>query len=185
MTEAPRWRLINPHYLKVAELPDGTRVEWEHKETARETGRTVRKLYPVPILLDPKDPADCNYPGEVIVARAVEGAHVLRNDYVFEGDPTPEMEPMNEAAEAITAALRPKWEHPIETLPVNGGMSSAEQAFMQNMMTTFAKELGAQLPKTNTAVPDESVDDLKARIAKLEAAIAAQAKPAAEAPRRV
>src|SRR5205823_6644923 len=62
MTEssAPRWRLVNAHYLNVETLPDGTRVEWEHKETARETGRTVRKLYPVPMYLDPKEPADCN-----------------------------------------------------------------------------------------------------------------------------
>jgi hypothetical protein len=72
MTEAPRWRLISPHYLKVPELPDGTKVEWEHKETARESGRTIRKLFAVPMLLEPKDPADCNYPGEIIVATKAE-----------------------------------------------------------------------------------------------------------------
>src|ERR1700722_1854222 len=99
MTEAPRWRLTNSHYLKVFALPDGTRCEWEHKETSRETGRSVRKLYPVPILLNPSDPADCNYPGEIIIAHAVDGAHNLQQDIVFEGPPTQEMEPLNDAAQ--------------------------------------------------------------------------------------
>jgi hypothetical protein len=180
MFEAPRWSLRNAHYLKVAELPDGTKVEWEHKETSRESGRTVRKLYPVPILLDPRDPADCNYPGEVIVAHEVEGAHNLRQDIIFLGEPTPEMEPLNEAAQAISDSLRSKWEHPIETLPANGGMNPAEQVFMQTMMSQFAKEIGAALPKSNIAVPDGEVDELKARLAKLEALLAAQKSPPVE-----
>ena len=184
MTEAPRWRLINAHYIKIAELPDGTKIEWEHKETARETGRTVRKLYAVPMLLDPKDSSDCNYPGEIIVAHAIEGAHNMRQDYIFEGDPTPEMEPLNEAAEAINESLRDKWTHPIDTLPANGGMSGAEQAFMEKMMVAFGKEIGAQLPKANAAVASDETVELKERLAKLEAIIAAQAK-APEATRRV
>lgn len=183
MLEAPRWSLRNAHYLKVPELPDGTKIEWEHKETSRESGRTVRKLYAVPMLLDPRDPADCNYPGEVIVAHAVDGAHNLRQDIIFLGEPTPEMEPLNEAAQAISDSLRSKWEHPIETLPANGGMTGAEQVFMQTMMTQFAKEIGAALPKSNIAVPDNETAELKERIAKLEALIASQ-KPA-PAERRV
>src|SRR5580704_3501087 len=115
MTEAPRWRLTNPHYLKVFALPDGTRCEWEHKETSRETGRSVRKLYPVPILLNPSDPADCNYPGEIIVAH--EGDHNLTQDIIFEGPPTQEMEPLNDAAQAISDSMRDRWLHPIDTLP--------------------------------------------------------------------
>jgi hypothetical protein len=178
MLEAPRWSLRNAHYLKVAELPDGTKVEWEHKETSREGGRTVRKLFAVPILLDPKDPADCNYPGEIIVSHAVDGVHNLRQDIIFEGDPTPEMEPLNESAQAINDSLRSKWEHPIETLPANGGMTSAEQASMQGMMTEFAKTIGAALPQANASVPDAEKEELKARLAKLEALVAQQsAKP--------
>ena len=123
MPEAPRWRLVNAHYLRVPELPDGTKVEWEHKETSRESGRSVRKLFPGPILLNPNDGADCNYPGELIVAHAIDGAHNLRQDYIFEGEPTPEMEPLNDAAQAISDSLRTKWEHPIDSIPVNGGMS--------------------------------------------------------------
>ena len=183
--EAPRWSLRNAHYIKVQELPDGTRVEWEHKETARETGRTVRKLFAVPMLLDPKEPADCNYPGEVIVAHAVEGCHNLRADYIFLGEPTPEMEPLNDEARAISDSLQKKWQHPIDTLPVNGGMSSQEMVFMQNMMTEFVKQVGAALPQGNASVPDPEKEEMKERLAKLEAFIAAQAKPEPTTTRRV
>lgn len=183
--EAPRWRLVNAHYLSIDEFPDGTKVEWEHKETARETGRTVRKLFKVPALLDPKDPSDCNYPGEVIVAHAVEGCHNLRQDYIFAGEPTPEMEPLNAEAQAISDSLQSKWQHPIDTLPVNGGMSSAEQAFMQNMMTEFAKQIGAALPQANTTVADSEKEELKERLARLEALIAAQNKAPEPTSRRV
>jgi hypothetical protein len=176
MTEAPRWRLITGHYLKVPALPDGTVVEWEHKETNRANGRSVRKLYPVPMLLDPNDPADYNYPGEIIVALAVDGARNERNDYIFVGEPTPEMEPLNEAAEALTASLRHKWEHPIDTLPTNGGMTSAEQQFMEKMMEGFAKQIGASLPQANASVPASELESLKAELAALKALI--ENKPA-------
>lgn len=174
MTEAPRWRLISAHYLKVHELPDGTRCEWEHKETARESGRTVRKLFPVPILLDPRDPADHNYPGEIIVTHSGDW-HTAPRDIIFEGAPTQEMEPLNDAASTITESLREGWNHPIETLPVNGGMSSQEQAFMERMMTSFAKEIGQSLPKSNIAVPNDEVADLKRQIDELRTLVATKA----------
>lgn len=185
MTEAPRWRLVTGHYLKVPELPDGTHVEWEHKETNRANGRTVRKLFPVPILLDPNDPADHNHPGEVIVAHEVEGAHNVRNDYIFIGDPTPDMEPLNDEAEAISESLKSTWAHPIETLPVNGGMSSEEQVFMQQMMKAFAAQVGSAMPQANTSVDSKEMAELKERLAKLEALLASQAKPEAPSVRRV
>lgn len=174
MSEAPRWRLNSAHYLNVPTLPDGTRVEWEHKETARETGRTIRKLYPVPMLLDPKDPADCNYPGEIIVTHFTEGVRIPSQDIVFIGSPTPEMEPLNAEAEAITASCRHRWDHPIESLPVNGGMTSDEQSFMAKMMEAFARTA----PVENQSVSKEAYDELKDRLARLEAALAAKAEPA-------
>lgn len=184
MIEAPRWRLNSAHYLNVAQLPDGTKVEWEHKETARETGRTVRKLFQVPMLLDPRDPADFNHPGEIIVAADAgpDGRNDPR-DYIFDGRPTPEMEPLNEAAQALTDAARAKWDHPIESLPANGGMTSAEQVFMQNMMDQFSKTIGA-LPQAGVAVPSAEVLELRERLAKLEALLATQAKAPAPTERR-
>jgi len=174
MTEAARWRLTNPHYLNVETLPDGTAIEYEHKETSRENGRTIRKTYKVPMLLTPTEPSDCNYPDEIIVANAHSAAYP--QDYVFDGKPTPEMEPLNDAAQAITDAARSKWDHPIDSLPANGGMNTQEQAFFESMMKAFATQ--ATIP--NTSVPKEDYDALKARLAKLEAAIAAQPVPTAE-----
>lgn len=177
--ECPRWRLTEPHYINVPTLPDGTKVEWEHKEMARESGRAVRKLFAVPMLLDPKDPADHNYPGEIIVARDVDGARHQRGDLIFLGDPTPAMEPLNDEAQAITDALRPRWEHPIETLPVNGGMNESEMAFFQNMMAQFGKMAQAAPAAENATVPRSEFDALKQQLEELKAALVA--KPA-EAP---
>jgi len=176
--EAPRWSLRNAHYLNVEQLRDGTKIEWEHKEINTANGRMARKLFPVPMLLDPNEPSDQNYPGEVIVTHRVEGAHNLRDDYVFSGEPTPEMEPLNEAAQAISDSLQDKWTHPIDTLPVNGGMTSDEMAFMERMMKTFAGASQAQ----NQSVPKEQYDELKERLAKLEAALSAKIE--AKAPER-
>jgi hypothetical protein len=182
MPEAPRWRLTNPHYLNVFELPDGTRCEWEHKETARETGRMVRKLYPVPVLLNPADAADCNYPGEVIVAHEVDGAHNLARDIIFHGPPTPEMEPLNEAAQALTDIERDRWTHPIESLPANGGMTSDEQTFMAKMMEAFARV--APPPVASVAVTQAQYDELKEQVAKLTEALVARAGPTSHVPDR-
>src|SRR6266705_1767114 len=104
-----RWRLRTGHYLNVP----GT--EWEYKETDRTTGKTGRKVFAVPMLLDPNDPADHNYPGEIIVASAEDRA--FPRDIIFLGDPTPDMEPIDDEAEAISEALASKWVHPIESLP--------------------------------------------------------------------
>jgi hypothetical protein len=180
--EAPRWRLTAAHHLSIDVLPDGTKVEWEHKETSRESGRAVRKLFAVPMFLEPKDAADHNYPGEIIVAHAVEGAHNLRQDYIFKGPPTQEMEPLNEAAEVLSEEWKHKWDNPIESLPANGGMTSAESAFMQKMMEAFER---IAPPRANVPAPKSSeLDELKVRFAKLEALMMAQNKPAA-AGRRV
>lgn len=175
--EAPRWRLINAHYLPVATLPDGTDVEYQQSETNRESGRVNRKTFQVPMFLNPGDSADQNYPGEIIVAHEVEGAHNERRDYIFTGEPTPEMEPLNEAAEAISDSLRAKWTHPIDSLAPNGQMSDAESAFMTKMMEAFGKVTAP------TSVPKADYDALQARLAALEAALLA--KPVEAPARRV
>lgn len=165
MTEAPRWSLRKAHYLKIAQLPDGTKVEWEHKETNRDSGRTNRKIFAVPMYLNSEDASDCNYPGECIVAHRVEGCHNLKQDYIFEGEPNQEMEPLNEEAQAITDSLRAKWIHPIDTIPVNGGMNSEEMAFMAKMMQAF----GEGQTKATGTVPKAQYDELQARLDRLEA----------------
>lgn len=185
MSECPRWRLSAPHYLNIPTLPDGTRVEWEHKETNRDNGRAVRKLYSVPMLLNPEDPNDHNHPGEVIISQEVEGAHFNPRDYIFTGPPTRDMEPLNAEAEAITDHHRARWVHPIDTLPANGGMNEAEMSFFKTMMEQFAKAAPQAAPAIeNTSVPREKYDELQARLEKLEALIATQNNPPAPVGRR-
>lgn len=181
--ECPRWRLRTAHYLTVPVLPDGTRVEWEHKEQSRESGRTVRKLFSVPMLLDPRDPADCNYLGDIIVAQEVEGAdHPHRQDIIFLGDPTPDMEPLNDAAEAISASHRHRWEHPIDTLPAQGGMSEPERAFMESMMKAFGQQVSANAG--GAVVPKAEFDALKAELESIKAMLT-QSKAEPSGARRV
>src|SRR5881392_1048059 len=91
-----RWRLKDKHYLSVPG------IEWEYQETDRETGRRARKIFTVPLYLDPEIQADWNYPeeGAIIVSTKFDPAH--RRDIVFTGPPTPDMEPVDDEAEAIT-----------------------------------------------------------------------------------
>jgi len=165
MTEAPRWRLMTSHYLNVP----GT--EWEHNESDRTTGKAVRKLYPVGLLLDPRNPQDCNREGDCVVTHDIEGTRLVRTDFIFLGEPTPDMEPMNDEAEVISDSLREKWAHPIDTLPANGGMNDGEKAFYEKMMAAFAGAASAP----NQTVPKEDYDALLKRVLALEAV----AKPAA------
>jgi hypothetical protein len=116
-----RWRLINPHYLHVP----GT--EWEYKETDRSSGKQGRKIFAVPLYLDPRDNADHNYPGEIIVCD--KESPVYPKDILFQsarglrGEPTPEMEPLDDEAVQISRALEHKWVHPIESLPTHATAS--------------------------------------------------------------
>lgn len=105
--EIPRWRLRNPHYLNTE--PSAV---WRHEETSQASGEKTEVNYQVPRYLDPGDPKQCNRDGDLIVCHG-KGE---KGDWSFIGPPTPEMEPMNDAAQAITDAEAPKWEHPIESL---------------------------------------------------------------------
>jgi hypothetical protein len=107
-----RWSLKDSHYLSVP----GT--EWEYIESDRESGRRARKVYEVPVYLNPKTPSDWNYPSEqlVVVADKYDPKHP--RDIVFTGPPTPDMEPMDEEAEKISQGYidRGAWKHPLESL---------------------------------------------------------------------
>lgn len=182
-----RWRLRNGHYLNTLAMEEDKLVagtQWEYKEQDRGTGRAARKMYNVPQLLDPKDPADCNYPGEIIVCNEYNRA--FPRDIIFLGEPTPEMEALDESAEAISALLQHKWEHPIDTLPVNGAMNSDERAFMEKMMQSFVASIGAQMqsPPVNASVSKEEFDALKAQLAALQAQLSQQPAPTSTVQRR-
>lgn len=112
-----RWKLTTAHYLKIT-----PGAEYELKEISQSTGKQVTKRYPVPAFFDPRDEADCNYPGEIIVSNKVDKAYP--RDIVFSGPPTPYMDAIDADAEKITAEWQKKWDkHPIESLPETMSMS--------------------------------------------------------------
>lgn len=151
-----RWRLLNAHYLNV---PDN---EWEYKETNRDTGRQVRKVFPVPRLLDTNDQSDYNYPGEIIVTDGK--SHTERKDIIFFGPPTPDMEPLDDEAQAISDAERHKWIHPIESLPGQG--------YGETLLADLQRQLSAAAALQPTpAVSVKGVDP--ADFAKLQEQVAA------------
>lgn len=167
-----RWRLMNPHYLNILDPDTGEPTKWEYSESDRTTGKARRKTYNVPQLLDPSDPSMPHQNGDLVVCMEGKG---IAGDIVFFGTPTPDMEPMDEEAEAITDSLKARWAHPIETLPANGGMNAAEQTFMENMMKSFAAQIGANLqPQAVSSTDEARFAAMEKTIADLQAQLAAQ-----------
>lgn len=105
-----RWKLLAAHYLNT-DPP----MEWESKEIDRNTGRQARKVFKVPRLLEPKDPADHNYPelGAIVVC---DGNNPGPRDIIFLGEPTADMEPIDAEAKKITQGYidSGKWKKPEE-----------------------------------------------------------------------
>ncbi len=154
-----RWRLTAPHYLNVP----GT--EWEQKETDRVTGKQARKVYPVCLHLDPKLPADHNYPDEIIVCFAGRGQP---RDIIFEGKPTPEMEPLDDEAERISEAESKHWIHPIDSLPAAGSFGDALISRLERMLTADSSKPAAD---PTTAELLRQVRDLNEQVAMLSARV--------------
>jgi len=162
-----RWRLTDAHYLNVP----GT--EWEYKETDRETNRQARKVYEIPLYLNPKDRADWNYPGEeaIIVSSRYDPSY--RRDIVFVGPPTPDMEPIDEEAKEISQGFidRGAWQHPIDAI---------NMTYSQSVLSDFERQLAqvlanvAKQPSAPTAtnlslggVSQEAFEKLQSQVATL------------------
>lgn len=136
-----RWKLIDKHYLNVP----GTK--WRHEETSQASGEKTEVEYKVPKYLDPDDPKFQNRDGEVIVCHAGKGE---KGDIIFEGTPTNAMEPVDDEAEEITSALRPSWDHPIDSLPSINDQSMITQLQRENA------EMKAALARAEKAPTNES-----------------------------
>jgi len=159
-----RWRLLEAHYLNVP----GT--EWEYKESDRETGRQARKIYQVPLYLNPDILTDQNdrENGWVIVSNRYDKAHP--RDYVFVGPPTPNMEPIDDEATEISQGYhdRGEWKHPIENL---------NMTYSQSLLSEFESKLASMLsgridmtPPPNVpvgGVTKKQFDDLQATMKQL------------------
>jgi hypothetical protein len=108
-----RWKLTGKHYLNCP----GT--EWEYKEQDLQTQEEVRHRMAVPRFLDPDDPRTRkNANGDVVVC--YEGSKEAPTDYIFVGQPTPDMVPLDEEAEALSEVEARRGQHPIDTLAGNG-----------------------------------------------------------------
>jgi len=131
-----RWKLLNAHYINV------TGNTWEYKETDRSNGRQIRREFEVPQHLSPFDPSDWNYrdgqdDGDVIVSHKFDDRYP--KDYVFRGEPTPDMLPLDDEAKEISASYAGKWKHPIENLTVSYSQSLID-GFHDEMKVLQAKQ---------------------------------------------
>lgn len=126
------------------------------------------------MFLDPSDPSDHNYisgrgpdgapiEGQIIVTQVVEGSPSrYPADIIFEGEPTPEMEPLNDAAEAITTTLRKKWErNPIDMIAGD---------FSQSLIRHFEEQMNG-LVHSGIATPNVPVKGSLDEIATLKSQV--------------
>lgn len=132
-----RWRLTAKHYINVLEKDTGEKVEWIREETNPDTGRKLRRPFQVPMLLDPDDVTCKNRDGDVIVSRADS---VKRGDFVYEGPPTVDMEPLDDEAEEISKLESVNWTNPIDAIPGNGDYGA-------NLLDHLSKQLNEAILK--------------------------------------
>ena len=112
-----RWKVLAPHYIYAEQYGEPT--EWVREETNRDTGRAFRKTYKVPLLVDPDDPVFSRTPSGMCIV-ATRGKE-QPGDIVFFGSPTPDMEPLDDEATAISDTERHKWKSPIDNIPISIG----------------------------------------------------------------
>jgi len=153
-----RWKLNGKHYLRT--IPP---TEYEYKETNEDTGRQARKVFEVPLELDPNSPRDCNYPGEIIVCHEGKGE---RRDITFRGPPSPEMEPLDAEAEAITAEMQQAWGKQF----MEDSLESSSDRLVRELADTMTQAFGGQKPSQSPiAEPSSELEALKRQVAELTA----------------
>lgn len=155
-----RWRLTAAHYLNVP----GTKYRYE--ETDRDTGETSVTEFPVPRLLDPKDPPAQSRRlsgGEIIVCY---GAPTVRGDFQFEGPPTPDMDPLDDEAQAISDEHRPNWVHPIDNMPEGMEFGAAILKGLEAQIDRLFKAGGGVSPGT-VGVSKDQFDALAEQVKSL------------------
>lgn len=150
-----RFRLREKHYLAVV----GS--EWEYKETLS-NGKQKRIVMPVPMFLDPNDPSDCNYPGEILVSTKEDPLYP--KDYIFTGPCTPDMEPLDAEAKELSSTVVGAFIHPINSLPAVGG----HQPFGDQLLKDLERKIDAL---HSPSVANGSIDDLRMQVASLTAQV--------------
>lgn len=179
-----RWMLKEAHYLKVP----GT--VWEEMSVDRDTGRQKRIAHPVPRLLNPKDPSDWSHrpqsggahvsvggssfdEGAIVVAWA--GKTDDRRDFIFEGEPTPDMEPIDDEAKEISAKKFSNWRDPMDSAYT--ALAPTEQLLIklqEEMSQAMSTMNQARTPDTGIAETQKQIADTLAQLAN---AVTLLAKP--------
>jgi len=133
-------------------------VEWEHREVSRETGKQTTMKLKVPRLLEPKDPGDWTEGEDIVVCN---GNNPQRRDIIFVGDPTPDMEPIDDEAKKITKEFidSGKWKKP------EFGVEYGEQ-LIQSFMEQIVKLQNAPVPvqPVSAGVDAKAFADLQGQV---------------------
>lgn len=155
-----RWRVTAKHYIYAEQY--GQPTEWERQETNQDTGRMFRKLYKVPLFIDPDDPKCQNrHEGFCVVSRQ-EGSHP--GDIIFDGKPTMDMEPLDDEARAESDAERPNWIDPINSLPLQIGEEAGKtilRGLEQQIASIGLQGVNASLRN----MPNPEIEAMKAMLA--------------------
>jgi hypothetical protein len=149
-----RWKLEEAHYL-FGHPPDLEEVEWEYKETDRVNGRERRKRFKVPFYFE----------AETIVCYEGKGQ---RDDCVFEGTPTPAMQPLDDEAKEISAKYSGQWIHPIESLS-GQGFSASLLSGLERQLAELTSKMPAPTTVVESGVSREEFENLQAQFAALMA----------------
>lgn len=140
----PIWKLRADHYLNVPN------THFIQRTQDGETGEQVEHRYAVPRLLQLDDPMaqTPRKSGQILVSTDEAAKLHLPSIWVFAGEPTPDMEPQNAAAQAISDALQSKWLKPFEELKANGGTGD----FAKDLENALARVLDAASAGKSTSV---------------------------------
>lgn len=161
-----RWRVTAKHYINAKQFGEDT--TWVREETNRDTGRAFRRTFTVPLLIDPEDPICINRnTGYCVVA--TEGSETP-GDIIILGPPTPDMEPLDDDARAITKAESVKWKDPINSLPISIGDDFGNQllAMLTAQFNTVANNPSVSLKGASNS----EIEELKAMLAAQQEQIA-------------
>jgi hypothetical protein len=150
--------------------PDLEAVEWEYKETDRVNGRERRKRFIVPFYFET----------DTIVCYEGKGQP---NDSIFEGAPTPAMEPLDDEAKQISAQHSAGWQHPIESLP-GQGFSASLLSGLEKQLAELTSRMPTPVTVVESGVSREEFENLQAQFAQLMAQNAELQAAKSEAPTR-
>lgn len=156
-----RWRVTAKHYLNARQFGEDT--TWVREETNRDTGRSFRRTFQVPLLIDPEDPICINKNvGYCVVA--TEGSE-MPGDITLLSPCTPDMEPMDDDARQITAAESKKWKDPINGLPIHVGEDFGNQLLAMLTAQFNSVNVGDSKSVSLKGASNDEVAQLKAMLA--------------------